>query len=226
MSRNKEFSFIQFINFDSLLQKPAVYNEKTQELLKNALKNAKADSALQGVTRMDVEIKRAVKFLQISTDLRQYQKRADVSIINIHLQINRKLFYQNESQQKVEQKPVVKRNPSININTGQRIICRYDADGYFYSGTLQKNHDGRSIVLFDMDIEQEAIGHILLPANNSSTLTNLCQNDCVLVRQMRETEEYWAPGLVLCLPSPFALPPNLYMMQVHDPVPKQVGIEE
>jgi hypothetical protein len=48
-------------------------------VLKNALKNAEAESALQGVTRMDVEIKRAIKFLQISTDLRQHQKRADVS---------------------------------------------------------------------------------------------------------------------------------------------------
>jgi len=28
---------------------------------------------------MDVEIKRAIKFLQISIDLRQYQKRAEVS---------------------------------------------------------------------------------------------------------------------------------------------------
>jgi hypothetical protein len=48
-------------------------------ILKNALKNAKAESALEGVSLMDVEIKRAIKFLQISNDLRKYQKRADVS---------------------------------------------------------------------------------------------------------------------------------------------------
>ncbi len=76
-----------------------------------------------------------------------------------------------------------------------------------------------------MDIEQEAFGHIFLPINDSQNQTNLFLNDCVLVRQMRETEEYWAPGLVMSLPSPFTLPSNLYMIQVYDPVPKQVGIE-
>jgi len=77
-----------------------------------------------------------------------------------------------------------------------------------------------------MDIEQEAIGHILLPINSLQNETNLFLNDCVLVRQMREMEEYWAPGLVLSLPSPFTLPANLYMIQVYDPLPKQVGIEQ
>lgn len=65
--------------FNSILQKPVIYHETTQERLKNALKDAKAESALEGVLRMDVEIKRAIKFLQISSDLRQYQKRAHVS---------------------------------------------------------------------------------------------------------------------------------------------------
>ncbi len=82
MRINKEFSVIQYFDLNSLLQKPAIYDEKTEVLLKEALKNAKAESALQGVARMDVEIKRAIKFLQISTDLRQYQKRVDVSFIN------------------------------------------------------------------------------------------------------------------------------------------------
>jgi len=68
-----------FFNFNSQLQKPPIYDEKTREILKTALQEAEAQSALQGVARMDVEIKRAIKFLQISHDLRQYQKRADVS---------------------------------------------------------------------------------------------------------------------------------------------------
>ena len=73
-----------------------------------------------------------------------------------------------------------------------------------------------------MDIEQEAIGHTLLPINNSNMQTNLFLNDCVFARQMRDTEEYWAPGLVVCLPLPFALPTDLYTIQIYNPVPKQV----
>jgi hypothetical protein len=76
-----------------------------------------------------------------------------------------------------------------------------------------------------MDIEQETIGHVLIPANSNNQL-NLFVEDCVLIRQLRETEEYWAPGLVLALPSPFALPPNLYRIRIYDPLPKKVRIEE
>jgi len=75
--------------FNSILQKPAIYHEKTQEILKTALKDAEAQSALEGVARMDVEIKRAIKFLQISTDLRQYQKRPDVSSNLFELKITK-----------------------------------------------------------------------------------------------------------------------------------------
>jgi hypothetical protein len=46
--------------------------------LKDALKDAKLVSVLKGVACMDVEIKRALDFLQISTDLRQLQRPADV----------------------------------------------------------------------------------------------------------------------------------------------------
>ncbi|CAF2312742.1 unnamed protein product [Rotaria sp. Silwood2] len=193
---------------NNLLEKPATYNEKTQDLLKNALQEAAAESALQGVMRMDVEIKRAIKFLQISTDLRQYQKRTDT-----------------EPKQKVEQKQIVKRKSSMNRSIGQRVMCRYDGDGYFYTGTIQKNQDGRTIVLFDMDIEQETSGHTLLPINNSNSQLSLFVHDYVLVRQIKETEEYWAPGLVLCLPSLYVLPSNLYMIQIYDPSSKQVGIQ-
>jgi hypothetical protein len=80
------------------------------------------------------------------------------------------------------------------------------------------------IVLFDMEIEQRTIGHVILPMNLNNQL-NLFLQDCVLVRQLREMEEYWAPGVVLCLPSPFALPPNLYKIQVYDPFSRQVGLD-
>jgi len=72
-----------------------------------------------------------------------------------------------------------------------------------------------------MDIEQEIIGHIILPFHFNNQL-NLFLQDCVLVRQLRETEEYWTPGLVLSLPSAFALPPNLYKIKIYDPLPRQV----
>ncbi|CAF4637302.1 unnamed protein product, partial [Rotaria sp. Silwood2] len=114
---------------------------------------------------------------------------------------------------------------SMNRSIGQRVMCRYDGDGYFYTGTIQKNQDGRTIVLFDMDIEQETSGHTLLPINNSNSQLSLFVHDYVLVRQIKETEEYWAPGLVLCLPSLYVLPSNLYMIQIYDPSSKQVGIQ-
>lgn len=63
------------------MQKPVLYEEKSENLLKDALKTNETESAFNGVQRMDVEIKRAIKFLQISTDLRQYQKRAEVNFV-------------------------------------------------------------------------------------------------------------------------------------------------
>ena len=71
---------IYYFNLNSFFNKSDIYREKTQYLIKNALKDAEAESALQGVMRMEVEIQRATKFLQISTDLRRYQHRVNVSI--------------------------------------------------------------------------------------------------------------------------------------------------
>ena len=81
------------------------------------------------------------------------------------------------------------------------------------------------MVLFDMDIQQEAIGHILWPKNHSNNYSTLFLNDCVLVHQMRGDEEYWTPGLVMGLPGAFALPSNTYMIQAHDPMSKHVRIK-
>jgi hypothetical protein len=75
-----------------------------------------------------------------------------------------------------------------------------------------------------MEIEQDLAGHTLLSLNSANNQLNLFLNDCVLVRQMRETEEYWVPGLVLCLPSPFILPANLYTVHTYDPLARKVGI--
>ncbi|CAF1510056.1 unnamed protein product, partial [Adineta steineri] len=158
-------------------------------------------------SHMDVEIKRAVKFLQISTDLRHHQKLAV-----------------NESKSTVTHTTIIKRKKSINININQRVLARYGPDGYFYIGTLQKSENGQLIVFFDMDVEGEAVIYIRLPTSLSSNQSNLFLNDCVLVRQMRETEEYWAPGLVMGLPVSFTLPSPLYMVQVYDPFSKQIYV--
>ena len=130
-----------------------------------------------------------------------------------------------------------KRKPSATRSFGQRVVCRFDDDGFFYPGnysleysksicleigTTQKDHDGRSIVHFDMGIEQEAIGHILLPTNGAIAQPNLFVKDCVLVRQMNVHREFWAPGIVVVLPSPVARPPPLYMVQIYTPSPHQV----
>jgi hypothetical protein len=68
-----------------------------------------------------------------------------------------------------------------------------------------------------MGIEQEAIGHILLPTNGAIAQPNLFVNDYVLARQMTANEEFWAPGIVAVLPSPTAQPPPLYMVQIYTP---------
>ncbi|CAF4545963.1 unnamed protein product [Rotaria sp. Silwood1] len=193
---------------NDLLQKPVVYEDKNQTLLKNALKEAEAESALKGIARMDVEIHRATKFLQISTDLRQLQKRADL-----------------DSKPKEEQKPKLKRKPSSERNFHQRVICRFDADGFFHPGrTIQKGEDGETMVHFDMGIEQVAIGHILLPTNGAIAQPNLFVDDCVLVRQKNRNEEFWVPGIVMVLPSPVAQPPPLYMVQIYTPTACRVNV--
>jgi hypothetical protein len=90
-------------------------------------------------------------------------------------------------------------------------------------GTLNKLSDGYLMVLFDMEVEQEALGHVLLPTSNLASQSSLFLNDCVLVRQMRHNEEFWAPGLVTGLPTTFTLPANVYMIQVYDPTPREVS---
>jgi len=132
-----------------------------------------------------------------------------------------------------------KRKPSVDRNFGQRVICRFDDDGFFYAGkssklktfssqiyfsigTIQKNHDGRTIVLFDIGIKQEVIGHIILPINGAIAQPNLFVKDYVLVRQMNVHREFWAPGIVIILPSPAARQPSLYTVQIYTPSPHQV----
>lgn len=39
-----------------------------------------------------------------------------------------------DSKPKIEEKPKLKRKPSADRNFGQRVICRFDDDGFFYPG--------------------------------------------------------------------------------------------
>lgn len=72
-----------------------------------------------------------------------------------------------------------------------------------------------------MDIEQKINGHDIVPFNSNNQL-NLLPLDCVLVRQIRSAEEYWAPGLVLYSPSSLTVQPVLYRIQVYDPLQREV----
>lgn len=56
------------------------YNEKTAQVLRQALRDAEDDSAVEAVNRMDTEIRRAEKFRQIAADLRRHQKRSQVRL--------------------------------------------------------------------------------------------------------------------------------------------------
>ncbi|UJR25800.1 hypothetical protein I4U23_007150 [Adineta vaga] len=192
---------------NSFLQKIPNYYENNEVTLKNALSDAKAKSALEGVSRMDVEIKRAIKFLQISTDLRRYQKQAG-----------------NESKVSIEPTPSGKKSSSKSSFAGQRVLVRYIPDGYYYTGTLYLGSDGRLMVLFDMEIHQEVISYIVLSTNKSSNYSALFLNDPVLVRQMRGSEEYWTPGLVMGLPGAFTLPSDVYMIQIDYPNPQRIYV--
>lgn len=185
---------------------------------------------MQAVERMDNERRRANKFLQISTDLRRYQKQNNVkpsSVILQNYKITKILFaLQTESKQKKDEKQTVIRKITFHFNPGERVLCRYDADGYFYPGTFHKNESDQAIVLFDMDIEQMCTEHTLISLKNAYSLLKLCLLDCVLVRQQTEMEEFWIPGLILATPSPFGLPSNLYLVQIHDPFSRKVRLEK
>ena len=43
-----------------------------------------------------------------------------------------------DSKPKVEEKPKLKRKPSTDQSFGQRVICRFDPDGFFYPGMTYK----------------------------------------------------------------------------------------
>ena len=73
-----EFSH-HWIVRNRFLQDSPKYQDNIKDLLKKSLEKMEAKSVLEAVTKMDTEIMRAVKFLQISTDLRSLQTRADVS---------------------------------------------------------------------------------------------------------------------------------------------------
>lgn len=72
-----------------------------------------------------------------------------------------------------------------------------------------------------MNIEQEIAGRPILPLNLNNQ-SNLFIQDYVLIQLLKGGEEYWVPGKVVRVPSPFASPSNLYTIQIHDPCPREV----
>ncbi|CAF1294902.1 unnamed protein product [Adineta ricciae] len=194
---------------NKVLEKPVPYQDKNQTVLKDILKDAEAESAFKGVARMDVEIHRAIKFLQISTDLRQLQKRADI-----------------DSKPSAEEKPrPPSRASAAGPTTGQRVISPYDGDGFFYPGVTAKSPAGQVIVRFEIGIEQDAVGHVLLPINGAIAQPNLFVNDPVLVQhENHRNQTIWVPGLVLALPAPGAPPPVLYTVAIYKPIAEKVHV--
>lgn len=62
LTKDKQNEYIEYI---------PIYDERTQDKLKTAVIKAGNQLAVDGIERMEVEIKRAIKFLQISNDLRR-----------------------------------------------------------------------------------------------------------------------------------------------------------
>lgn len=89
-------------------------------------------------------------------------------------------------------------------------------------GTTRKSRHGRILVRFDTGSEQEAVGHILLPINGAIAQPNLFVNDCVLARQRNGDREFWAPAIIIMLPSTTARPPPSYTIQIYTPSPHRV----
>lgn len=134
------------------------------------------------------------------------------------------------------------RKPSIDFNFGQRVISRYDKDGFFRPGkfalgkywipslkerivgVVQKNADGRPVVRFVIGIEQEILDHNPLPINGAIAQPTIVINDYVLVRRSPEGDEFWAPGQVKVLPSPAVPPPSMYTAVIYTPFPQQVRV--
>ncbi|UJR23110.1 hypothetical protein I4U23_026131 [Adineta vaga] len=188
------------------LERPVTGDENNETLSKED----EVESALKGIGRMDVEIQRAIKFLQISTDLRKLQKRADTD---------------TKPSDGDKPKPLPLR-PSVYPSIGQRVIYIFD-DGFYYPGIIQKGPDSRTIiVLFDMGIQKIVIGHKPIPINGAIAQPNLFVEDRVLVRQRNNNnDEIWVPGIVLVLPSPSAQPPALYTVEIYTPHERQVNVQ-
>ena len=88
-----------------------------------------------------------------------------------------------------------------------------------------KSPAGQIIVRFEIGVEQDVIGQILLPINGAIAQPNLFVNDPVLVQHMnRKNQIIWVPGLVLALPAPGAPPPALYTAVIYKPFAEKVEL--
>ena len=133
-------------------------------------------------------------------------------------------LFQPRPTEKSPTKPVrLVKSAVVRRKFGQRVLCRYDADGYFYPGTIERDSKDRSIVFFDNEIEQTLNGHTVIPYDQGSNQLRLHLHDCVLARLTNEHEEFWIPGLVRCPPtSACVLPAKVHLVEIYNPRPEQV----
>ncbi|CAF0845592.1 unnamed protein product, partial [Didymodactylos carnosus] len=103
----------------TFMQKSAPYYVKNKVLLQNALVESESPLKLKSILKLDNEIEKAIKFYQISIDLRQHQKHAEI--------LSKKV-------EDVKPKRVIERPFIYDLfkSVGQRVIARYDVDGLFY----------------------------------------------------------------------------------------------
>jgi hypothetical protein len=112
----------------------------------------------------------------------------------------------------------------VALENGQQVLCCYESDGYFYPGVIKLNAGNQSIVLSNMNIEQDLSRQLCIPIDSSSSMSILFATDHVLVRQTRNQHEYWAPGIIRCLPTPISLPKGLYRVEIYDPTGRSVRL--
>ncbi|CAF1024066.1 unnamed protein product, partial [Didymodactylos carnosus] len=181
----------------NFIENPPRYDEDNKILLQNALDESKSLLKIKSVLKLDREIKKAVKFLQISTDLRKHQKRDKV--------------------EEVKSKTVIRRQTYPFMSPGQRVIVRYDVDGFFYPGTILRTKEDQATVLLDRGPQQQAEKQLIFPTNGAVNQLSLYINDCVLARFDKANFERWVPAVVHITPPPCLSVPQLYTVHLYIP---------
>ena len=73
------------------------------------------------------------------------------------------------------------------------------------------------MIHFDMNKDQDITDHTRLPISGAIAQPSLSVKDHVLVRHRDKDVEFWAPGVVLVLPSPTRSVAPLYTIRIDVP---------